>query len=90
MIDALSVLMVIVGILVAYFSIKLMRLFKGGDLERSWKPMILIPFFMAGVILLEVFDVQILRLRALMFLLVLITVLASLYQFCRFWQRLDA
>jgi hypothetical protein len=88
MIDLLGLVTIVASVLMAYYSIRLTRLFRVKGLEDCWKPMILVPFFMAGVVLLEVFQVQVLRARALMFLLALITILVSLHRFYGFWQRL--
>jgi hypothetical protein len=81
MYDILNFLMVIISLLIAFFSLRLIYIFKGGVFERPWKPLFLIPFFMTGVVILETFEINILRLRSLMFLLSLISVLISLHQF---------
>jgi len=81
MFDILSFLMVIVSLLIASFALRLMHLSKLTEFQNIWKPLFLIPFFMTGIVLLEVFEITVLRLRSLMFLLSLIAVLISLNRF---------
>lgn len=81
MFDMLSVFMVIVSLLIASIALRLMRLSKLNEFQNIWKPLFLIPFFMTGIVFLEVFEVTVLRLRSLMFLLSLIAILISLNRF---------
>ena len=88
MFDILSVFMVIVSLLIALFALKLAHVSKGRTFQNVWKPLFLIPFFMTGIVFFETFEVTILRLRSLMFLLSLIAVLVSLHRFYNISQEL--
>lgn len=87
MFDMLSVLMVIVSLLIALFALRLMRLSKLIEFQNIWKPLFFIPLFMTGIVFLETFEVNILRLRSSMFLLSLIAVLISLDRFYNTSQK---
>jgi peptidoglycan/LPS O-acetylase OafA/YrhL len=90
MFDILSVFMIIISLLIASIALRLTHLSKLNEFQNIWKPLFLIPFFMTGIVFLEVFEVTVLRLRSLMFLLSLIVVLISLNRFYYKSQDLES
>jgi len=76
--------MIVIAGLLAFFSVRTLQLsarFVGGFFKSPLKPLALVPVFMAGVVILELANVEILRLRSLLSMSALLATLAGLYYF---------
>jgi len=88
MISIESILMVIVSIIIALLAFKLVRFSRGGRFEKCWKPLYLIPFFMLGIVICEILEVEVIRVRAFFALMALIVMALSIYWYYKVWRDL--
>ena len=84
MLDVVAVAMIVIAALLAFFSARTLQLsarFVGGFSKSPLKPLALVPIFMAGVVVLELANIEILRLRSLLSMGALLATLTALYYF---------
>jgi len=83
----LSALMVAVAATV--LSLRLISHFKGSVLEAVWKILILVPIIMHGIIICELLNITVPRIRVLFALAASMVFLFCVYRFYKLWPEYE-